>query len=151
MFIPFYSSKKKRSLHRRKGGGRGGGGGGSSSSSGGRGSSGSSGSSRPVSGLPSNSRGTSSYSGGGGSPVTIPAGQAFAGRTLGGGTRGQVFGSRFVFSSRTQSRTQPRLGILTSTLTNGSLAPMAAGILVSVHVQWQVALSRSDFGPLPGA
>jgi len=39
-------------------------------------------------------RGASSYGSGGGNPVTIPSGSIFAGRTSGGGSRSQVFGSR---------------------------------------------------------
>jgi len=96
MRIPIFSSyNKKKSLERRKGGGGGGKGGGSSGAKGG-GSTGSGSSGRtPVSGLPtSGNRGASPYGSGGGSPITIPAGTLFAGRTSGGGTRNQVFGNR---------------------------------------------------------
>ncbi|KIJ46254.1 hypothetical protein M422DRAFT_29387 [Sphaerobolus stellatus SS14] len=112
--------KKTKSLERRKGGGKGGGGkggseGGSSGSSEGSGSSGSSGSSS--SGTSSGSSGSSSGSSSSsrGVPVTsgssntgtasaaskgttkiatIPSGQPFAGRTFGGGTRDEIYGTR---------------------------------------------------------
>lgn len=122
MLLPSFGSRALKRLEKRKGGGgggRGGGGssggrqpssgsspspkgGGSSPKGGGTGSTGSSGgggrqpASVPVSGLPKGSKGSSSYGQGGGRPVTIPAGTVFAGRTSGGGTRDQVFGSRYV-------------------------------------------------------
>ncbi|KAL5522928.1 hypothetical protein ACEPAF_1195 [Sanghuangporus sanghuang] len=104
MFIPFISkasSKRARYRYRRKGGGGGGRGGGGSSSGGSRGgSSGSSSSSgrSPVSiGSGSTTGGRTSarpYGNGGGSVTTIPAGQLFAGRTQGGGTRNDIYGTR---------------------------------------------------------
>jgi len=97
-------------LYRRKGGGGkggGGGGGGKSGSSGGgssssgKGSSGSSGSTGSrgstvsVSGKTGGkSSSATAYGGGGGKVSTIPAGQPFAGRTVGGGNRDQVYGSQ---------------------------------------------------------
>ncbi|KAL0573658.1 hypothetical protein V5O48_008304, partial [Marasmius crinis-equi] len=106
MYIPFISSPStsttsRRRLFRRKGGGGGGRGGGSrggrsgsSGSSGGGGSSGASGSRGSVS-TPgfAGSRSISSSSSGGGAIATVPSG-AFAGRSVGGGTRNQVFGTR---------------------------------------------------------
>ncbi|KAF8608170.1 hypothetical protein BDV93DRAFT_603039 [Ceratobasidium sp. AG-I] len=90
----------------RGGGGRGGGGGGGGKSSGGGGggSSGGGGGSRGgVSfGGGSAGRGSSSYSGGGGSRSTITSG-AFAGRTIGGGTRGEVYGNSRYGSGYTYS------------------------------------------------
>ncbi|KAF7425990.1 hypothetical protein PC9H_008352 [Pleurotus ostreatus] len=107
MFVPFFTKRaSKRELERRKGGGgRGGGssaggsrGGSSSSSSGGSSRSsgsvggGSSGRSSTVS-TGSGTRGVSSAGNGGGRVASIPAGQPFAGRSVGGGTRQQVVGS----------------------------------------------------------
>ncbi|KAF8997199.1 hypothetical protein BDQ17DRAFT_888316 [Cyathus striatus] len=40
------------------------------------------------------SRTASTYSNGGGKVITIPVGQAFAGRQAGGGTRDQIYGTR---------------------------------------------------------
>ncbi|EKM57725.1 uncharacterized protein PHACADRAFT_251537 [Phanerochaete carnosa HHB-10118-sp] len=84
-----------------KGGGSGGEGGGTGKGSGsegsGDGSTGSSGrSSVPLSGSTggSNDRTITAYGKGGGSASTIPSGQLFAGRNVGGGTRDQVFGTR---------------------------------------------------------
>ncbi|KAF7789717.1 hypothetical protein EIP86_000663 [Pleurotus ostreatoroseus] len=116
MFVPFISSRSSRLDKRKGGGGRGGGSGGGKgggSSSGGHdgssgstsgakgGSSGTSSSSvkgsvnEPLSGSTGGtSRTTSAYGFGGGVPVTIPQGQPFAGRQLGGGTRTQVFGTQ---------------------------------------------------------
>ncbi|KAF8982120.1 hypothetical protein BDQ17DRAFT_831414 [Cyathus striatus] len=42
------------------------------------------------------SRTASTYSNGGGKVITIPVGQAFAGRQAGGGTRDQIYGTRWV-------------------------------------------------------
>ncbi|TCD60630.1 hypothetical protein EIP91_009761 [Steccherinum ochraceum] len=110
-------------LYRRKGGGgRGGGksgGGGSSGGKTGSGSSGGGSSGGKTSGTGSTGGGSTgkgvgsrgspvpitgrtagksssatAYGGGGGKPTVISAGQPFAGRTVGGGSRGQVFGSR---------------------------------------------------------
>ncbi|KAF9814144.1 hypothetical protein IEO21_05282 [Rhodonia placenta] len=72
--------------------------GGSGSSSGGKGgSSGSSSSGKsqsiPLSGSTGGKKTATTYGSGGGRAVTIPAGQPFAGRTSGGGTRGQVYGT----------------------------------------------------------
>ncbi|KAJ7863080.1 hypothetical protein B0H14DRAFT_2739233 [Mycena olivaceomarginata] len=63
-----------------KGGGEGGGTGGTSRSS-------------PVT-TPGGSKSATSYGAGGGTPAIIPSGQLFAGRSEGGGTRGQIFGTR---------------------------------------------------------
>ncbi|KAI5119151.1 hypothetical protein M0805_005230 [Coniferiporia weirii] len=99
MYIPFISSKRPK-LFRRKGGGGGGGHGGSGggTSGGSVGSTGSSGGTRsPVSiGSGSTTDGktsATSYGAGGGKVAAIPSGQLFAGRTQGGGTREQVFGT----------------------------------------------------------
>jgi len=105
MFIPVISvraDKKKKRLERRKGGGGGGRGGGGFGSSRGGGSKGSKGSS---SGGGSGGRTSSVSIGGstksagsgqgGGKPITIPSGQLFAGRSAGGGTRGQVYGAQY--------------------------------------------------------
>ncbi|TFY79891.1 hypothetical protein EWM64_g4126 [Hericium alpestre] len=102
MFVPLISTPAAQ-LAKRKGGG-GGGKGGGGGSSGGKGSSGGSSSgggsvgstSRvPVSNLPAGKSSATAYGSGGGRPVTIPAGQPFAGRTTGGGTRNQVYGNTF--------------------------------------------------------
>ncbi|KZP03380.1 hypothetical protein FIBSPDRAFT_879518 [Athelia psychrophila] len=102
MFIPFLTtpepSRSARGLYRRKGGGGGGKGGGGSSGGGskGGGSTGGGGKSStiPITGNTPTGRGSAStYGGGGGKSTTIPAGTAFAGRTVGGGTRDQVFGN----------------------------------------------------------
>ncbi|KAL1677094.1 hypothetical protein EV122DRAFT_214945 [Schizophyllum commune] len=106
--IPLISTRKpRRDLEPRAGGGgggRGGGGGGGGkgggSSSGGKG--GSSGSSGSSSGGRSSSisaggtsKSASTYSRGGGSVVTIPNGSPFAGRQQGGGSRDQIYGTRY--------------------------------------------------------
>ncbi|KAK0238994.1 hypothetical protein EDD85DRAFT_951206 [Armillaria nabsnona] len=70
-------------------GGKGSSGGSSSGSSG----SSSSGKASSVS-AEGTSKAASSYSKGGGSTSTIPSGQLFAGRSIGGGTRDQVFGTK---------------------------------------------------------
>lgn len=105
MRIPFISPSTKQ-LSRRKGGGGGGHGGGHSGGghSGGAGeSSGGHASSNtghgvvgaPVSGsVGGKSRTSSAYGSGGGRVETIPSGQLFSGRTAGGGSRAQVFGTR---------------------------------------------------------
>ncbi|KAJ7130674.1 hypothetical protein C8R46DRAFT_1142055 [Mycena filopes] len=109
MFVPFLSTRQVSSrLARRRGGGGGGGKGGGGSSGAKGGSSGSSGKgtsstsstgkagsiggSSPISGLTSKS--ASPTSSGGGKVVVIPAGTKFAGRKQGGGTRGQIWGTR---------------------------------------------------------
>lgn len=85
------------------GGGSGRSGGGSTSGGGSRGGS-SSGSRSPVpitrsSNTYTGGRNTATaYGVGGGKVTTIPAGQLFAGRSAGGGTRAQVFGSRYALS-----------------------------------------------------
>ncbi|KAF5338176.1 hypothetical protein D9758_014718 [Tetrapyrgos nigripes] len=101
MFVPFISSKystskKRRDLERRKGGG----GGGKGGSGSGRASGGSSGSGGGSSGRTSSintgggsTRSATSFGNGGGPVLTIPAGSAFAGRTQGGATRDQVYGT----------------------------------------------------------
>jgi len=97
MFVPFISERSKdnlKRLYRRKGGGgggKGGGGGGGKSSGGGSSSSGGGRSSSVSSG--GSSHNSKAYGPGGGAVSTIPGGQAFAGRTQGGGTRGQVYGT----------------------------------------------------------
>ncbi|KAF4614854.1 hypothetical protein D9613_002974 [Agrocybe pediades] len=99
MFVPFFSKRSDEKLYRRKGGGgKGGGssGGGRSGggTTGGRGGTGG-GSARSSSvNTPIGSKSATSFGNGGGSPVTIPSGQLFAGRQAGGGTRGEVYGSR---------------------------------------------------------
>ncbi|EJD46887.1 hypothetical protein AURDEDRAFT_184133 [Auricularia subglabra TFB-10046 SS5] len=57
----------------------------------------------PAPGTPSGALKTSTYGQGGGLITTVPAGQPFAGRRLGGGTRDSVFGSR-TFGSGTGGR-----------------------------------------------
>jgi len=95
MFVPFISNLSSRRLFKRKGGGGGGrgggGGGGKSSSSGSTGKSSSPSSSK--SGSISKGK-TTTRSNGYSSPRVIPAGQPFAGRTEGGASRSQIFGSR---------------------------------------------------------
>lgn len=96
MYVPFFSEPSKdrlRRLYRRKGGGGGGkgGGGGAKGGSAGGGSSGG-GRSSPINSGGS-SRPATAYGPGGGRATTIPGGQFFAGRTSGGGTRSQVFGT----------------------------------------------------------
>ncbi|KAK7447381.1 hypothetical protein VKT23_014091 [Stygiomarasmius scandens] len=102
MFVPFISSKystsrKRRDLERRKGGGGGGRGGGGSSGGGGRVGSGTSvggGGGRSSSVSAGGSSRTATSSGNGGGPQSsIPSGSLFAGRTQGGGTRNQVYGT----------------------------------------------------------
>ncbi|KAF9232574.1 hypothetical protein BU15DRAFT_67329 [Melanogaster broomeanus] len=98
MFVPILTPKLQ-SIERRKGGGGGGktstGGSGTTSSGGKSTSSGGKVTSVPLSGSMSTGKSTATaYGSGGGSPITIPSGQLFAGRTAGGGTRGQVFGTR---------------------------------------------------------
>lgn len=51
----------------------------------------------PVSGATNGQTEAVAYGGGSGKVVTIPEGQPFAGRTEGGGTRVNVFGSSYVF------------------------------------------------------
>ncbi|KAG5642350.1 hypothetical protein DXG03_002974 [Asterophora parasitica] len=102
MFVPFISvpsEKRLKKLYRRKGGGGGGRGsssggksGGSSGSSGGSGGAGA-GRSTPIS-AGGTSRSATPYGFGGGRPSTIPAGQPFAGRESGGGTRNQIYGNQ---------------------------------------------------------
>ncbi|KAH7929943.1 hypothetical protein BV22DRAFT_1001727 [Leucogyrophana mollusca] len=104
MHLPFLSTKFQ-SIERRKGGGGGGkGGGGSGGKSGSSGGSkgGSSGgsssgqkSSVPLSGSSGNGKSTATaYGSGGGKPITIPSGQYFSGRSAGGATRDEVYGSK---------------------------------------------------------
>ncbi|KAN0084069.1 hypothetical protein V8E55_007573 [Tylopilus felleus] len=123
MFIPFLTSRSKSNrLDRRKGGGGGGKGGdsstgksGGSSTSSSKGGSGSTSSSGKTSGGKSTSSSSTSgktktvplttstasgktsavsYGSGGGRAIIIPAGHPFSGRSAGGGTRSQVFGTR---------------------------------------------------------
>jgi hypothetical protein len=82
-------------LYRRKGGG---GKGGGSSGGGKSGSSGSSSGTKirnDFKGLPAGKTSVTTYGNGGGSVSTIQSG-VFAGRTVGGGARGDAFGNRFV-------------------------------------------------------
>lgn len=105
MFVPFITPVSQR-LWRRKGGGAKGGGGGAKGGGGDGDSGGSSGgsssssgkakgtqSSVPISGATNGKRSAVSYGPGGGKVTTIPQGQPFAGRSSGGGTRNQVYGS----------------------------------------------------------
>ncbi|KAG1725063.1 uncharacterized protein EDB91DRAFT_1169378 [Suillus paluster] len=106
MRIPFITSSRYQEIGRRKGGGGGGKSGGSSSGgsgkSGGGKSGGSSGSGSggktstvPLKGSSSSGKSTAtSYGYGGGKAETIPVGQLFSGRTAGGGSRPQVYGTR---------------------------------------------------------
>jgi len=109
MYIPLFSeSRSRRRLERRKGGGGGKGSGGGGKGSGGKGgkggsskNSGGSGGKKSKAPIPggSSSLGKSSataYGYGGGKPIIIPAGQPFAGRSAGGATRDQVFGTKYV-------------------------------------------------------
>ncbi|KIK56934.1 hypothetical protein GYMLUDRAFT_46820 [Collybiopsis luxurians FD-317 M1] len=92
---PSTRSENTHTLSRRRGGGgkgSGGGGKGGVGSSGSEGGSGGRSTSSSVS-TSGTSRSATSYGGGGGKSVTIPAGQTFAGRTEGGATRDQVFGT----------------------------------------------------------
>ncbi|KAJ4463581.1 hypothetical protein C8J55DRAFT_539019 [Lentinula edodes] len=94
MRFPFITRRAEESQdshrrYRRKGGGGKGSGKGASGGSTGSSSRGSS-SSVTIAG---SSRSATSYGSGGGKASTIPSGQIFAGRTEGGGTRDQVFGS----------------------------------------------------------
>lgn len=108
MFIPGLTPRSpKKGVYPRRGGGGGGkgGGGGGSSSKGGSGSSGGSSSGSagkqgtvPVSGATGGRSSAVAYGGGGGKAITLPAGQPFAGRTAGGATRAQVYGSACVYS-----------------------------------------------------
>jgi hypothetical protein len=119
MFIPLISPPPSRRLYKRKGGGGGHAGGGheggdsggshpGSSGSHGGDDGGSGGSSHPTSGDPGSSdTGSTSksvpglgsasvtlYGSGGGSSMTIPSGDLFSGRSEGGGTRDEVFGTQ---------------------------------------------------------
>ncbi|KAJ6586465.1 hypothetical protein DFH09DRAFT_910764 [Mycena vulgaris] len=107
MFVPFLTPCPKSSsrLSRRRGGGKSGGstsssagkgGSSSSSSSAGKGSSSTGGKSTGSTGSSSSSTGKTitGYNKGGGKLSTIPSGQLFSGRSQGGATRNQVWGSR---------------------------------------------------------
>lgn len=101
MFIPFITPLSQRLYPRKGGGAKGGGakgGSGTTSKGGGSGTGGGGSSSKTsVSGsVPGNSKTATAYGGGGGKTTVIPSGQIFAGRTSGGGTRSQVFGTRSV-------------------------------------------------------
>ncbi|KAJ7459888.1 hypothetical protein FB451DRAFT_1341685 [Mycena latifolia] len=96
MFVPFLTPKKE--LSKRRGGGKTGGGA-KGGGAGGEGGSGGTSRSSPVSTSGSSnsdtlSRSATSYGNGGGKAITIPSGQLFAGRSEGGGTRAQVFGTQ---------------------------------------------------------
>ncbi|KAF9270771.1 hypothetical protein L218DRAFT_889557 [Marasmius fiardii PR-910] len=102
MYFPLITPRtfktKKRGLSPRAGGGGGGrgggGGGGGGRSGGGSGSSGSAGGGRssPIS-SGGTSRSATPFGAGGGPVTTIPSGQLFSGRSAGGGTRDQVYGT----------------------------------------------------------
>ena len=85
-----------KALSRRKGGGKGGGGGGGKSGGGGGGGGGSGSKiQKNINGLPAGKTTATTYGNGGGPVTTIQSG-FFAGRTVGGGARDNVFGNRFV-------------------------------------------------------
>ncbi|KAI0942057.1 hypothetical protein AcV7_002590 [Taiwanofungus camphoratus] len=100
MYVPILTPLGQQLYPRKGGGGHGGGGGKGGGEGGGKsgsssGSSGSKGAPRSVS-IPGSTGGKQtavSYGGGGGRVTTIPAGQVFAGRSSGGGTRNEVFGT----------------------------------------------------------
>ncbi|KAF5344379.1 hypothetical protein D9758_013236 [Tetrapyrgos nigripes] len=102
MYVPFITTTwsatgSNKVLGKRKGGGGGGrSSGGRSSSSSGKssGSSGKSGGRSSSSTIFGGSRTSRPYGNGGGKPTVVPAGQPFSGRSVGGGMRSQVFGSR---------------------------------------------------------
>lgn len=104
MHIPLITNPRYQDVGRRKGGGGGGRGGGIGGGSGSKGSGSKGGSSEPGSGgktskVPitgssvSGKSTATAYGYGGGTPKTIPTGQLFAGRTAGGATRAQVYGT----------------------------------------------------------
>lgn len=102
MHISLITSPQYQDLGRRKGGGGGGGkgggiGGGKGSGAKGSGSESGSGgktSKVPITGSSASGKSTATaYGHGGGTPKTIPIGQLFAGRTAGGATRAQVYGT----------------------------------------------------------
>ncbi|KAG6331340.1 hypothetical protein ID866_7751 [Astraeus odoratus] len=105
MYVPLLSQSRSPP-ERRKGGGTGGhgasGGGGKGSggskgsSSSGKGSSSTGGGKISLSGATSYFNSASAYGYGGGKAITIPSGQPFEGRSAGGGTRDQVFGTKYV-------------------------------------------------------
>jgi hypothetical protein len=82
MFVPFISKRSswRKGLFRRKGGGGKGGGGSTARSS-------------PIS-TGGKSQSATPHGFGGGPVSSIPAGQPFAGRSIGGGTRDQVYGTK---------------------------------------------------------
>lgn len=100
MRIPLITSPRYQDVGRRKGGGGGGGKGGGSSDGKGSGKGGSSGSGGktskvPITGSSASGKSTATaYGYGGGKPQTIPTGQLFGGRTAGGATRAQIYGTR---------------------------------------------------------
>ncbi|KAG1729564.1 hypothetical protein EDB19DRAFT_1938367 [Suillus lakei] len=101
MRIPLITSPRYQDVGRRKGGGGGGKGGSSGSGAKGGGakggSSGSGGktSKVPITGSSASGKSTATaYGYGGGKPQTIPTGQFFSGRTAGGATREQMYGTR---------------------------------------------------------
>lgn len=101
MRIPLITSPRYQDIARRKGGG-GGGKGGSTSGKGSGAKGGSSGSTSagktsnvPISGSSASGKSIAiAYGNGGGTPKTISTGQFFAGRSAGGGTRAQMYGTR---------------------------------------------------------
>lgn len=104
MFLPFFTQRptSNKKLYRRRSGGGGHGSsakGGSSGKGGTTGKSGSGGTTKSIplsSKAPGDKSSATAYGGGGGKVTTIPLGSPFAGRTIGGGTRGEVFGTRCV-------------------------------------------------------
>ncbi|KAI0641447.1 hypothetical protein C8Q79DRAFT_1077878 [Trametes meyenii] len=101
MHVPVISNLGQHLYPRKGGGGRGGGGKGGEGSKGsgdggstGSGGSGSRGVAVPVSGSTVGRTNAISYGSGTTKVVTIPAGQPFSGRTSGGATRDQIYGSR---------------------------------------------------------
>ncbi|KAJ7069719.1 hypothetical protein C8F01DRAFT_1327044 [Mycena amicta] len=95
MFVPFVSQRSR--LSKRRGGGKSGGGGGGAKGGGSGGSVSGGGLSQKREirflGLNARTRSASAYGAGGGKSVVIPAGQLFSGRSQGGGTRQQVWGT----------------------------------------------------------
>ena len=114
MYVPFATPLGQRLYPRKGGGGKGSSGKGSTSKSG---TSSTKGSTKGSTSKPSSSKKSplsitgstgggkakkaSPFGRGGGKVSTIPSGQPFAGRTQGGGTRDQVFGSRSDFHMST--------------------------------------------------
>ncbi|KAJ7250843.1 hypothetical protein B0H12DRAFT_1120069 [Mycena haematopus] len=94
MFVPFLTKKNPKRLSRRRGGGKSGGGAKGGEEGGGGESGAGASKSSPISTSGAGSKSAVTYGVGGGTPVVIPSGQLFAGRSEGGGTRAQAFGTR---------------------------------------------------------